>query len=68
MDRESTRRLRLDRRLIRRRGWISDVELERELGALPDVAHKIAPADGGPAGEGSGEPGPPESSEPPSPE
>ena len=37
MDRKSTRRLRLDRRLIRRRGWMSEKELERELAALPDV-------------------------------
>ncbi len=43
MDRESMRRLRLDRRLIRRRGWVSEEELERELTALPDVSHKIAP-------------------------
>jgi hypothetical protein len=43
MDRESTRRLRLDRRLVRRRGWLSEEELERELAALPDVSHKIAP-------------------------
>jgi len=46
MDRESMRRLRLDRRLIRRRGWVSDEELERELTALPDVSHKIAPVGG----------------------
>jgi len=43
MDRESMRRLRLDRRLIRRRGWLSEEDLERELAALPDVSHKIAP-------------------------
>ena len=46
MDRESMRRLRLDRRLIRRQGWLSEEELERELAALPDVSHKIAPAGG----------------------
>jgi len=40
MDRESKERLRLDRRLIRRRGHISPEELERELRRLPDVAHK----------------------------
>ena len=34
------RSLRLDRRLTRRRGWISPEELERELEALPDVADK----------------------------
>jgi hypothetical protein len=49
MDRESTQRLRLDRRLIRRRGWLSEEELERELAALPDVSHKIAPVGGEPA-------------------
>ena len=42
MDRRSTQKLRLDRRLIRRRGWISQEELERELAALPDVSAKIA--------------------------
>ena len=43
MDRESRERLRLDRRLIRRRGHLSPEELVRELAALPDVAHKAAP-------------------------
>lgn len=43
MDRQSmTPHLRLDRRLIRRRSWISNEELERELEALPDVAHKAS--------------------------
>jgi hypothetical protein len=37
---EYDRNLRLDRRLIRRRGWIPEEELERELEALPDVAEK----------------------------
>ena len=40
MDRESMSRLKFDRRLIRRRRWITDKELERELGQLPDVSHK----------------------------
>ena len=34
------RDLRLDRRLNRRRGWISAQELDEALGALPDVAAK----------------------------
>lgn len=38
-----TRSLRLDKRLLRRRGWIDSSELERELGSLPDVASKIQP-------------------------
>jgi len=42
MDRETITKLRLDKRLIRRRGWISPEDLEREIEALPDVSHKIA--------------------------
>lgn len=38
MDRDSLEKLRLDRRLIRRRGWVSNKELTRELEALPDSA------------------------------
>jgi len=40
MDRDSMIRLRMDRRLIRRRNWLSRGELERQLSDLPDVAHK----------------------------
>ena len=43
MNREAMEKLRLDRRLIDRRGWISEAELEKNLEALPDVSHKIAP-------------------------
>ena len=49
MDRDSTRRLKMDRRLIRRRGWLTEEELERELAALPDVSHKVAPVEGEPS-------------------
>jgi len=42
MDRENVKRLRLDRRLIGRRGWIPAEELEREVSELPDVSDKIA--------------------------
>ncbi|MCC6641881.1 MAG: hypothetical protein IT386_12040 [Deltaproteobacteria bacterium] len=38
---EHLRSLQLDRRAIRRRGWISPEELSRELASLPDVAAKI---------------------------
>jgi hypothetical protein len=41
MNRDSIQKLRLDRRLIRRSGWISQQELERELAALPDVSAKL---------------------------
>jgi hypothetical protein len=50
MDREATQRLRLDRRLIRRRGWISKEELGKELEALTDAAGKattLGAAEGG---------------------
>ncbi len=42
MDRRSMKDLRLDRRLARRPGWISEEELARELESLPDVSHKVA--------------------------
>jgi hypothetical protein len=43
MDPKSMERLKFDRRLIRRRNWISKDELERELAALPDASDKVAP-------------------------
>jgi hypothetical protein len=62
MDRESMTRLRLDRRLIRRRSWISQEELTRELEALPDVAHKAS------RGEEAPTPAPPDAAVPGVPE
>jgi hypothetical protein len=62
MNRDATRKLQLDRRLIHRRGWISKTELEKQLAELPDVSDKIAPpeddasADGGSAASGATEP------------
>ena len=40
MNRQSTQRLRLDRRLIDRSDLISKREREQELDALPDASHK----------------------------
>ena len=40
MNRESLDKLRLDRRLLKRRGWMSDAERQRALEALPDVSSK----------------------------
>jgi len=51
MNRDATQKLRLDRRLIRRRGWISRAELDQELAALPDVSDKIASAEEEPGEE-----------------
>jgi hypothetical protein len=41
MDRESLDRLRFDRRLQNRRGWLAPGELDRHVQALPDVADKM---------------------------
>jgi hypothetical protein len=40
MNRKSLDKLRLDRRLINRRGWLSAAERARALEALPDVSQK----------------------------
>jgi hypothetical protein len=50
MDRESMERLRFDRRLMRRREWVDEAELEAHVEALPDVAGKIASDDEASAG------------------
>jgi len=59
MNRESMARLRLDRRLLGRRSWITAEELDQELAALPDVSDKMAPRDEAEENE------PPASGEPP---
>lgn len=41
MDRESLDRLRFDRRLQNRRGWLAPGELDRHVQSLPDVADKL---------------------------
>ncbi len=57
MDRENLERLRLDVRLIGRRGWILQKDLERDLAELPDVADKIAVLDSvEPSGDGGTDP------------
>ena len=60
MDRKSLESLRMDRRLIGRRGWLAKVELGRELEALPDAAEKATTL-----GEANDEkePSPPQSGE-----
>ena len=55
---DAIRKLKLDRRLSRRRGWIESDELDGAIEELPDLSEKAAtadeseaPADGGaPAG------------------
>ncbi len=58
MDYDHTRKLKFDRRLLRRRGWVDPEELEKELADLPDVSHKAQP-------QGEEEEPSPESEEPP---
>ncbi len=41
MDKESVERLRFDRRLKRRSGWVEEADLQAYLDALPDVSEKI---------------------------
>lgn len=57
MNRRSLEKLRMDRRLAGRSGWISRLDLKRETEGLPDVSGKIA--------ERSAEPRPEESDERP---
>lgn len=40
MNRDSIAKLRLDRRLLERRGWLPAEERQRALEALPDVSAK----------------------------
>ena len=48
---------RLDRRLLRRRNWVTPKQLAKELEALPDVYEKIRPPEEEPAaGEETKEP------------
>ena len=61
MDRESLDRLRFDRRLQHRRGWLAPGELDRHVQALPDLTDKLttlaAQEEGGAAAEsGSADP------------
>ena len=41
MDKESVERLRFDRRLKRRSGWLSAADEEEYLSSLPDVSDKM---------------------------
>ncbi len=61
-----THSMRLDKRLIRRRGWIASEELERALAELPDVSDKAAAPEerGAPSAGPSGGETPPEGAPP----
>ncbi len=72
MDLESTRKLRLDRRLLNRRGWIGEDELKQALESLPDVSEKAEREGAGPTAPpaetppAAAPPGPPSAPLPPS--
>jgi len=55
MSGDSTQNLRFDRRLLRRRGWISPSDLEERLAALPDVSEKGEVVQPEPATQGDSE-------------
>jgi len=66
MDRDSVERLRFDRRLQRRAGWVEPSERQAHLETLPDVSDKMTtcadeenPAEAKPAAHGSENPPPP---------
>jgi hypothetical protein len=59
MNNESIEKLRLDRRLHSRRGWIAEKDLQAELDALPDVSDKIRPDDEEPQPDTTGDGGTP---------
>ena len=40
---EALRDLRVDRRMLERRGWITRKDLADAMASLPDVADKVAP-------------------------
>jgi len=58
MAHDDIRKLKFDRRLLRRRGWVDPTDLAKELADLPDVSHKAETA-------GRDEGSSPESGEPP---
>lgn len=51
MDRDSVERLRHDRRLVRRREWVSDEDRASYLESLPDVSDKMTRGFDGPDDE-----------------
>ena len=63
MNRESIQKLRLDRRLIQRRGWIDEEELSRELESLPDVADKATTLGAAPSADDASAPAAPAANE-----
>lgn len=50
---DAVKRLRDDKRLYRRSGWLSSDEIAAQLEALPDVADKRASDDDAQAGDAS---------------
>ncbi len=56
MNLTAEQRLKYDRRMQGRPGWISEEELQAELDALPDVSEKIASAEDEPAEAQEAEP------------
>ncbi len=51
---DAAKRLREDKRLYRRNGWMESEELSAQLEALPDVSHKCAAEEDVIEGDASG--------------
>ena len=54
MEKKPNDRLQFDRRLVSRRGWVADKDLQQKLDSLPDVSDKIAPLEEREGGEDVG--------------
>ena len=59
MDGKEVTKLRMDKRLIGRRGWVSKEDLQAELAQLPDAADKAMTAQAEPGEADSGISDPP---------
>ena len=66
MDRESVERLRFDRRLQQRRGWVEESQLESHIESLEDVSEKMTTAAELEAEEAAEAPSSPDAEAPPS--
>jgi len=67
MDRESVERLRFDRRLQRRRGWVEPTQYDDHVESLPDVSGKMTRGLDEEEGAGAAPPPPPVQTEPSAP-
>lgn len=53
MDKKSIDDIRFDRRMLRRRNWVKEEDLSRELDSLPDVSDKVERSEESESGDGA---------------